>query len=255
MAIHTTWPVRGRVRNTHNSPIGTATGWQKFTVTDPVDTAASATFEIPSTFVGPVTFTGANATLQLDDSRALTSTVAGCGSADEIGLGDIGVGPRRTLGYAANNNRQRWGPFSRAGIPRAVRAAGNFVAESDGHGYRRSVPARGFLGETRLIAELHPTPLGRSTGSTTRDNRPSPSLTRDAIPSGRPEHYLQGRSCALTAPAEKGSPAWQTSQLTRAAYSGRPFCVLRIEAITVAQFSFDRAWDPRLNTTPCFDPR
>ena len=37
---------------------------------------------------------------------------------------------------------------------------------------------------------------------------PSPSSTRDANPSGRPEHYLQGRGCALTAPAERGSPAW-----------------------------------------------
>ena len=28
---------------------------------------------------------------------------------------------------------------------------------------------------------------------------PSPSSTRDADPGGRPEHYLQGRGCALTA--------------------------------------------------------
>lgn len=31
---------------------------------------------------------------------------------------------------------------------------------------------------------------------------------RLAVPSGRPEHCLQGRGCALTAPAERGSPAW-----------------------------------------------
>ena len=36
----------------------------------------------------------------------------------------------------------------------------------------------------------------------------SPSSTRDAIPSGRPEHYLQGRGCALTAHTERGSSAW-----------------------------------------------
>src|SRR3954452_10246343 len=37
---------------------------------------------------------------------------------------------------------------------------------------------------------------------------PSPSLTRDADPGRRPEHYLQGRCCALTAHAERGSPTW-----------------------------------------------
>src|SRR6185503_6736758 len=39
-------------------------------------------------------------------------------------------------------------------------------------------------------------------------HRPLPFSTRDANPSGRPEHYLQGRGCALTAPTERGSPAW-----------------------------------------------
>ena len=33
----------------------------------------------------------------------------------------------------------------------------------------------------------------------------------DAIPSGRPEHYLKGRRRALTALAERGSPAWHRS--------------------------------------------
>src|SRR3954447_6728748 len=36
----------------------------------------------------------------------------------------------------------------------------------------------------------------------------SPSLTRDADPGRRPEHYLQGRCRALTAHAERGSPTW-----------------------------------------------
>src|SRR5215207_8289820 len=36
----------------------------------------------------------------------------------------------------------------------------------------------------------------------------SPSLTRDADPSRRPEHSRQGRCRALTAHAERGSPTW-----------------------------------------------
>src|SRR3954468_21430080 len=36
----------------------------------------------------------------------------------------------------------------------------------------------------------------------------SPSLTRDADPGRRPEHYLQGRCRALTVHAERGSPTW-----------------------------------------------
>ena len=83
---------------------GTLTPWQQFTVANPVTVAAGATIELPSPFVGPVSFAGSSGTLKLDQSQSFSGTIAGFGGQDQIDLADIGYGAKSTLGYLANSN-------------------------------------------------------------------------------------------------------------------------------------------------------
>jgi hypothetical protein len=119
---------------------GTSSTWQEFVVTDPVDVAPNSTFEVASDFVAPVTFEGPNGTLQLDDSRAFTGTVAGFGATDQIDLRDISFVSQMTLGYASNSTGTGGTLTISDGSHRAALAllgqyaATSFVAVSDGHG-------------------------------------------------------------------------------------------------------------------------
>jgi hypothetical protein len=119
---------------------GTSTGWQKFTVTDPVTVAPGATEELTSAFVGPVTFAGSTGTLQLDQSQNFTGTVAGFGGQDVIDFRDIGFGASSTLAYSANSNNTGGTLTVSDGVHAAnlallgQYAASSFATASDGHG-------------------------------------------------------------------------------------------------------------------------
>ena len=119
---------------------GTLTPWQQFTVANPVTIAAGATIELPSPFVGPVSFAGSSGTLKLDQSQSFAGTIAGFSGQDQIDLADIGYGAKSTLGYLANGNNTGGTLTINDGNHTATLAllgqyiAGSFVAASDGHG-------------------------------------------------------------------------------------------------------------------------
>jgi hypothetical protein len=117
---------------------GTATGWQEFTVTDPVDVAPGATVELPSAFVGPVTFAGSTGTLQLDDSAGFAGTVTGMCGQDTLDLRDINFATIGTPTFAGNSSGGTLTVTDGAHTANIALLgnylASTFVASSDGHG-------------------------------------------------------------------------------------------------------------------------
>jgi hypothetical protein len=117
---------------------GTATGWQEFTVTDPVDVAPGATVELPSAFVGPVTFAGSTGTLQLDDSAGFAGTVTGMCGQDTLDLYDINFATIGTPTFAGNSSGGTLTVTDGAHTANIALLgnclASTFVASSDGHG-------------------------------------------------------------------------------------------------------------------------
>src|SRR3984885_2188176 len=81
---------------------GTLTGWQQFTVTDPVTVAQGATVELSAPYAGQAIFARTAGTLQLDSSTGFTGTVAGMTGQDTLDLRDIGFGATTTVGFAEN---------------------------------------------------------------------------------------------------------------------------------------------------------
>jgi hypothetical protein len=120
---------------------GTVTGWQKFTVVDPVTIDQGATVELAGAYAGEAIFAGNAGTLLLDDSADFSGTVAGMTGADTLDLRDIGFSARSTrLGYAANADNGGGTLSVSDGIHTAQiallgqYAASSFAATSDGHG-------------------------------------------------------------------------------------------------------------------------
>jgi hypothetical protein len=119
---------------------GTLTGWQQFTVTDPVTVAQGATVELSAPYAGQAIFAGTAGTLQLDSSTGFTGTVAGMTGQDTLDLRDIGFGATTTVGFA-ENGRGTGGTLSVSDGTHTANIAllghymaSTFVASSDGHG-------------------------------------------------------------------------------------------------------------------------
>jgi hypothetical protein len=119
---------------------GTLTGWQQFTVTDPVTVAQGATVELSAPYAGQAIFAGTAGTLQLDSSTGFTGTVAGMTGQDTLDLRDIGFGATTTVGFAENGSGTGGTLSVSDGRHTANIAllghymASTFVASSDGHG-------------------------------------------------------------------------------------------------------------------------
>jgi hypothetical protein len=135
---------------------GTTTGWQKFTVVDPVTIEQGATLELTNAYAGHAIFAGNAGTLQLDDSVDFTGTVAGMTGADTLDLRDIGFSPRGTrLGYSANADDSGGtlsisdGTHTAQIILLGQYAANSFAAQSDGGG--------------GTLVQLHPQPVAMLT--------------------------------------------------------------------------------------------
>jgi Calpain family cysteine protease len=119
---------------------GTLTGWQQFTVTDPVTVAQGAAVELSAPYAGHAIFAGTAGTLQLDSSTGFTGTVAGMTGQDTLDLRDIGFGATTTVGFAENGSGTGGTLSVSDGRHTANIAllghymASTFVASSDGHG-------------------------------------------------------------------------------------------------------------------------
>ena len=119
---------------------GSLTGWEKFTVIDPVTVAQGATFELTGPYAGEAIFAGTAGTLQLDSTTGFTGTVAGMTGQDTLDLRDIGFGATTTLGFAENSSGTGGTLSVSDGRHTANIAllghymASTFVASSDGHG-------------------------------------------------------------------------------------------------------------------------
>ncbi|MDA9430599.1 hypothetical protein XH88_02140, partial [Bradyrhizobium sp. CCBAU 51627] len=81
---------------------GTTTGWQQFTVVDPITIDEGATLELAHAYAGHAIFAGSSGTLQLDDAADFSGTVAGMAGTDTLDLRDISFGCSTKLGYTAN---------------------------------------------------------------------------------------------------------------------------------------------------------
>jgi hypothetical protein len=120
---------------------GTVTGWQQFTVVDPVTIDQGATLELTNAYAGHAIFAGDSGTLQLDDSADFSGTVAGMTGADTLDLRDIGYSPRGTrFDYSANAD-DSGGTLSVSDGTHTAHiallgqyAASSFVTTGDGHG-------------------------------------------------------------------------------------------------------------------------
>jgi hypothetical protein len=120
---------------------GTVTGWQKFTVVDPVTIEQGATVELANAYAGHAIFAGDAGTLQLDDAVDFTGTVAGMIGADMLDLRDIGFFGRSTrLDYTASADNSG-GTLSVSDGTHTANiallgqyAASSFAMASNGHG-------------------------------------------------------------------------------------------------------------------------
>jgi len=117
---------------------GTLTGWQQFTVVDPLTVAQGATLELTAAYAGAVTFAGSTGTLQLDSSTSFSGTVAGMTGQDTLDLADVNFASLQGSNFSGSSSG---GTLSVTDGTHAVTIAllGNymastFVASSDGHG-------------------------------------------------------------------------------------------------------------------------
>src|SRR5262249_32268170 len=110
-------------------------------------TIAGGTVEVQSggsTGSGPITFTNAGGTLQLDDSQHFQGLIAGfaspSGVTEEIDLGDISFGKKTKLSFKEEKNHPRApqqataAPHTATLTPLGQSSPQNFPLASDGHG-------------------------------------------------------------------------------------------------------------------------
>jgi hypothetical protein len=117
---------------------GTLTGWQKFTVVDPVTVAQGATVELAAPYAGEVSFAGTAGTLQLGSSTGFTGTVAGMTGQDTLDLRDISFATFKTLRFTGTKSGGTLSVTDGAHTAKIALfgnyLASTFVASSDGHG-------------------------------------------------------------------------------------------------------------------------
>jgi hypothetical protein len=117
---------------------GTLTGWQQFTVVDPLTVAQGATLELAAAYAGAVTFAGTEGTLQLDSSTAFSGTVAGMTGQDTLDLRDVNFAniqqPVLSGTSASGTLTVADGTHTANVVLLGNYLASTFVASSDGHG-------------------------------------------------------------------------------------------------------------------------
>ena len=138
---------------------GTLTGWQQFSVTDPVTISAGATVELSSAYAGAVTFAVSTGTLQLDNSASFSGTVAGMAGQDTIDFADIDpakVLPPSYSGDASGGTLSVTDGSHSANIALIGNyMASVFVPSSDGHGGTSVVDPPALGGVQPLVTPPH----------------------------------------------------------------------------------------------------
>ncbi|MDH2381897.1 hypothetical protein [Bradyrhizobium sp. CER78] len=117
---------------------GTATGWQSFTVVDPVTIAQGTTVELANAYAGHAIFAGDAGTLQIDHFAGFSGTVAGMSGTDTLDLRDIGFGSTTKASYSGDGSQGTLSITDGANTAQ-IALLGNYMAStfavsSDGHG-------------------------------------------------------------------------------------------------------------------------
>jgi hypothetical protein len=136
---------------------GTLTGWQQFTVVDPVDVAQGATAELAGPYAGSAIFAGNAGTLQLDNSAGFSGTVAGMTGQDTLDLRDISFASIQTPSFHNATSAGGTLTVSDGSHTANIALLGNylastFVASSDGHGGTNIIDPPASANSNNLLA-------------------------------------------------------------------------------------------------------